>query len=156
MENVEVPGGQALLRTARSEMTARQRRPIEVLATMVGKKVDEVATASRLICDGRVVLDQSAEVDDEGKQRFAGGDVEVTRPELALIMELNDAIAMALLVSWTLDRPVPKTTDEYLDLPVDLYDSLRAHAARINAAMQAKGDGFSVDAVEDKASPTGG
>src|SRR5690242_11450850 len=118
MEEVEVPGGKALLRTARNEMTARQRRPIEVLATMVGKKVDEVSVASRLICDGRVVLDQSEAIDKEtGKPQFTGGDVEVTRAELTLIMELNDAIAMALLVSWTLPQPVPKTTDQYLDLP---------------------------------------
>jgi hypothetical protein len=157
MKEVQIPGGTAVLCTKSSELTARKRRPIELLGTRIGRKVEQVATATRLICEGDVVLDQS-DVKDEasGELKFPGGDVEVSTRELALIMDLNDAIALSLLKAWTLDRPLPANVDEYLDLPVEVFDALRKEAAVINAEMQTAGDGFSPDAVEDPASPTGG
>lgn len=156
METVNIPGGTAVMLNKAAELTPRRRRPIELLSTRVGRKVEQLATASRVLCDGDVIIDNSGKVGDDGEPVFTGGDVEVTERELALVMRLNDVMALSLLVSWTIGHPLPKTEDEFQEIPVPVFDALRGHAARINAAIRGGGDGFTVDAVEDKASPTGG
>lgn len=155
-EVVAIPGGEAVMISKSSELTARRRRPIEIVSSRIGKKVAEISNAARLICDGDVVLDQSKVLLEDGTPKFTGGDVQVTERELGLVMRLNDVIAFALLKSWTIDHPFPTSPDEYADIPVDVYDALRVHAARLNAGLRDQQAAFTVDAVEDPGSPTGG
>lgn len=151
-EVVEIPGGTAVLLNKAVELSPRRRRPIEIVSSRIGRKVDAVSSAARLICEGDVVLDQSAVLNEDGTPKFEG-DVEVNERELGLIMRLNDVMALALLQSWTIDHPLPRTEDEFADIPIDVYDALREHTARINANL--RDAGFTVDSVEDPTSPTG-
>jgi hypothetical protein len=150
---VQIPGGEAELLDNRAELTPRRRREIELIAARVGRKVEAAQTARRILCEGDLIVDNTETLDDDGKPAFTGADVELSESELRLLGRLNDAIAWALLKSWTLEIPLPKDPDELLDIPGDVYDVLRQKAAEVNAAL---GDGgFTVDAVEDRTSPTG-
>jgi hypothetical protein len=155
-EVVKIPGGEATLINSPGELSPRRRRPIEILSSRIGRKLEAIQNASRLLCEGDVVIDQSDETLEDGSPKFTGGDVEVSERELGLVMRLNDTIAFSLLKSWTIPHRFPESADEFLDCPPDVFDALREHAARINAELQSRGDGFTVDSVEDKGSPTGG
>jgi hypothetical protein len=150
---VQIPGGQAELLNTRAELTPRKRREIEVIAARVGRKVEAAQNARRITCEGDLIVDNTEALDDDGKPKFTGPDVELSERELRLLGRLNDAIAWALLKSWTLEIPLPADPDELLDIPGDVYDVLRQQAGEINASI---GDGgFTVDAVEDRQAPTG-
>ena len=149
----DVPGGTVTMLTSRDELGAGKMREVELVAARVGKKVEAAARAAHVYCEGDLVVDNSEEKDDAGEPVFDGPDVDLTENELRLMGRLNDAIAWALLESWTLDRPLPETPKQLLDLPYTVFSELRQKAAELNAAM---GDGgFTVDAVEDRRSPTG-
>lgn len=153
-QTVTIPGGEAVL-LASDELTARRRRPIELISTRLGRKLPLIQKATRLLVDGDVITDQSHEVKEDGTPKFTGGDVHLTENDLALMARLNDVAVLALLKSWTLDRPLPTTEDELGDLPVPIFDALREAAGQIVNDMDSGDSGFTVDAVEDLTSPTG-
>jgi hypothetical protein len=154
---IEVPGGEVVLLDAPGEMTPRRRREIEIVASRIGRKIEVIQNASRILCDGDVVVDQSEEKDAEGELKFTGGDVEVSEREFRLMNRLNDAVAWAMLKSWTLPQPLPASPEEFLDdCPIAVYDVLREKAAEISAGLELAAAQFGVDGVEDTASPTGG
>lgn len=157
METIEIPGGQATLLSSPGELTAGRRRPIELLSSRIGRKMQLISAATRLICDGDVVLDNSEAKNEDGSLTFPGGDFEISERDLALVSRMNDVLVASLLKSWTLDRPVPAGEEEVRDLEVPLYDVLLRAVARINAQMRNQEAAFEPDAgMEDPASPTGG
>lgn len=155
MITVQIPGGEAVLCDSSSELSPRRRRPIEIIAARVGKKVEAASVAARIVCDGDVIQDNSEVLLEDGSPAFKGGDVEVTERELELFMRLNDAMAWAVLKSWTLDLEVPETVADFMEIPVDVYDVIREKAAEINAKLTVESGGFTPDGVEDPESPTG-
>lgn len=155
MQEVEIPGGTAVMFDKQAELSPRRRRPIELVTSRIGRKVELMSKATRIICDTDVVVDHSEERNEDGTPKFTGGDIDVTERELGLMMRLNDVMALALLKEWTIEHPLPRTEDEFGEIPIDVYDALRKHAAKINAAFQEAGDQFGPDAIEVPDSPTG-
>lgn len=153
MSTIEIKGGKATLSEDPSALTARKRRPVELLQAQMGRKLHLITKATRLFVDGEVVEDRS-EVEEDGKKVYDGGDFHITELEFEKLSRYSDALAWALLESWTLDQELPASPAELLDLPVGIFDPIRNEAARIFAGTPAKDD-FSVAAVEDTASPTG-
>lgn len=83
----------------------------------------------------------------------------VSREEAAAMFSLNELSVVVFLKSWTLTdaagapRPVPTVPDEVLDFDKDLYKALTEAAAKlyVNKTVES----FTVDAIEDTASPIG-
>jgi hypothetical protein len=153
MPTIDIPGGSAVLYDDASELTPRRRRPVELLQTRIGRKLTLIQTATRLICDGEVIEERDVSETRGGKVIFDGGDVELTGRDLDLLSQMNDALAWALLKSWTLDRELPATPDDMLDLDQGVYNAVRIAAAEVYAS-NAAGE-FTPAAMEDLASPTG-
>lgn len=107
MRTVEIPGGTARVRDVREEIKIRQQRILDT-AVIPAIPAFNKARAER----------------DQWEQD--GGDVRLstlTRQESVALMEFQDAQMVALLHSWTLERPLPDV-DTIQDLEPDLYQAL--------------------------------
>lgn len=145
---IDIPGGTAELWEPR-ELTPRRRKPSELLATMLGRTVGQLQVAGRLVCEGLIAEDRTELLNEDGSPKFPGPDLELTRSQLALINELNDVGAWALLKSWTLDLPLPATADDFLDIPADVYDAIRTAVAKVMTESPDVATVFSPDALGD-------
>jgi len=142
----DIPGGQATFTHLR-RVKPRRRREVELVTQLIGPMLPTIVKAREITSGGRVVM-------RDPKKK--GASVEMSRDDLRLLRELNDATAWACLQSWTLKAGLPETPDDMLDLDPDLYDALQLIAAKLYAAdVDMTGDGFTVDSVEDENSPTG-
>lgn len=146
MSTIDVPGGTATLRHP-DDMTARHRRPLQVITATLG------------VARFREIIAAQAETFDE-----AIVEIGLTENEHALLFRMTDATIYALLAGWTLPAPLPADVDEVQDIPAPVYDRLAVETAKVMSAFLAAsgvaGDGtpidrFGVDSVEDPASPTG-
>lgn len=150
MKNIEIPGGTATLCSEAAELSPRRRREVELLSARLGPVLQVINLAGRLLCEGDVIEDRRKEKWDKGprkgKAKYPGPDLDMTENQLRLLNRLNDAIVWVLLVSWSLARPLPATPDDLLDLPADLYDSLRDQAAATYLGIDQEG-GFTAAAL---------
>jgi hypothetical protein len=143
---VDIPGGTATLRDP-DKLAVRHRRPMQVLVGVLGPaRMREVAHAI-----------QAGGVD--GLHSLG-----LSEHEMETVLRLTDATVFALLESWTVDAPLPRSMDDVGDMDARVYDVLTAVCGRINAdfiASQPVGDDgqpvdvFGPDGVEDPDSPTG-
>lgn len=129
---VEIPGGTATLLDADDELSVRREHLIEKYG---------MAAAS-------LVAKLPADADPAKPETLTG--FNITPDEAQLIINMYDAILIALLESWTLDRPLP-TMDTIGDLPASIYRPLMT-AVRGNPGAAG---GVNFDATPDKDSPTG-
>jgi hypothetical protein len=142
---VEIPGGKATFRSSPEELTARRKRPVELIGARIGQVFGSLPAAARILVDGEILEDRTEDVKADGTPLFAGPAVDLTVKQIELLSMLNDAVTWMLLESWTLDLPLPESPDAILDLPGPLYDALRTEAAKINAEV---GDGgFTADSA---------
>ena len=136
-----------------SELSPRRRRELEVYEMVLMPKLRELALAQQITGPDGTVL-----ADDESLGGIPTG---LTLEESRQIFEMADTAAWVYLKSWTLKTrdggplPLPLTVDELLDLPPGIYLPLIKHGQAIIKNAMMKGDGFSVDSVEDPNSPTG-
>lgn len=129
---IEVPGGTCELRDA-SEMRGRDRKLVGAAA---------LAAASAI---AKLPPDMDAETPlDAASLAF-------TLDEAMAMGTLREVVAIARLVSWTLDRPLP-TAQTIGDLPGDLYDALIEQAGDPSVAAETD---FTA-AKRDGESPTSG
>ena len=88
-------------------------------------------------------------------------DYPFTKQEASDLLSMNELAVIVFLKSWTLkdkdgaDVPIPADADAVLDLDRELYDVLLVQAGKLLADTLQDGS-FTVDAVEDADSPTGG
>lgn len=152
---INLPGGHhAMLISEGTEWTPRRRRPLELIAARVGHLMPALQAAGRILCDGDVIEDRTGQKNEAGEPLFPGPDLDLTERQLALTSRLNDAVAWGMLLFWSLEQPIPESPEAMLDeCPADVYDTLRAEAAK--RVLSDPAAGFSVDAIEDPASPTG-
>ncbi|HEY3714380.1 MAG TPA: hypothetical protein VGL39_07635 [Jatrophihabitantaceae bacterium] len=143
-------GGTATIRDA-SQLTGRQRRPMELAGARMGPVLDRLQRATRVLVEGEVFEDRSGEVDKRGRRLYTGPDVDLTEKQFERLARINDALAWALLESWTLDLELPESPDDLLDLPGDLYDTLIA--AAIHVGTGAVLDAAPADLDEPAAAP---
>ncbi|MGN6607963.1 MAG: hypothetical protein ACTHMS_13250 [Jatrophihabitans sp.] len=150
---IDLPGGAtAVLADNKNEITPRRRREVEILGSRLGRLMEPLMTAARILCEGDVIEDRSTLRTDDGDPKYPGPDVDLTEQQLRLLSRLNDATVFAILRSWSLG-PLPATADDLLDLDPAVYDALRLEAAKASDIFAR--DEFSVDNIEDPASPTG-
>lgn len=135
---IPIPGGQAKFYKP-ADLTPRRTRDLEVIGAELMPRIQELARAQRVQVEGRVV-------DSSGV--LSGPPVGLTRDELRTFIEFQEATAFAFLESWTLDRPLPETPDDFQDLPRPLYDAIMQHAARLSFT-DADTAEFTVDALPD-------
>ena len=146
---VPIPGGSARLRPG-VNLPERYRRPIKALVTQIGEsRMRQIVTANSDSTEGLTV------------------EIALTEHEANVLMRITDAVIYALVESWTLDLPLPDSPAAVQDLPGHIYDALAQGTAKEGAAILAPAgavltdadgsavDTFTVDAVEDPASPTG-
>lgn len=135
---IPVPGGLAKFFKP-GDLTPRRTRELEVIGAELMPRIQELARAQRVMVDGRVV-------DESGV--LTGPPVGLTRDEIRQFMEFQEASAWAFLESWTIDRPLPQTPDDFQDLPRALYDAVMEHASKLSFANMSE-DQFTVDALPD-------
>jgi hypothetical protein len=115
---VPIPGGTATLRDP-AELRERHRRLIQTamtpLASVFAKLPPELLEAAA----GKGPAAEKARAKAEKLQASAV----TTRQEAAAILELKDAVIVALLKDWDLDLPLPDM-DTVQDLDHDLYEAL--------------------------------
>lgn len=150
MIKVNIPNGEAEIRTLANEVSPRRRREIEIIAAQLGTVLPRVQSAARILVDGEVMDDRSKQRHKQGPKKgkpvFTGADVDLTVKQLRLLSDLNDAIVWSLLAGWTIDEPLPSKPDDLLDLPSDVYDSLREQCSAIYLGIDPTG-GFGPGAL---------
>lgn len=150
LHTVKLPGGHTAKFRKESELTARQTRELSVLMAFMMPKMIAAARARRVLgADG---AESKSDVLD-------GLDVELSFEDTEHIVKISELAVVAYLKSWTIRfdgkvRPLPTTADDLLDLPQPIYNALTKAANDL--LFQEKVDEFTVDAVEDPDSPTGG
>lgn len=135
-EKITLPdGGWALLRDPR-RVTEKQRRPVTRLqARVAGSEI------------GALLSKKGTLPDDEFEReslKALGSDA------FTLLDDLNDALIVALVDSWSYDVPV--SAEAALDLSGEAYDALKAACAKHVTALTPD---FTPDGALDPASPTG-
>lgn len=114
-----------------------------------------IAKATRHIPRG--VIQAANQADDDGSTEsetdLMGFPTHFDDADLQASWEFNDALLLAYLASWTIDRPLPKTGEDLEALPATLYGELNQLIAKV--IKPGEPDPFTVDSVEDEASPTG-
>lgn len=146
-KNFDVPGGTITLRTMR-ELSPRQRRRIKPYAIALSDRMMQLATASQITVDGQPAASNPA---------LPGGATAMTLAEAQLFTDMQDETTLALLAAWSLPQKLPATIDELLDVDdhtPGLYDAISEAVAKVSAEAAAAA-GFTVDSIEDPASPTG-
>lgn len=128
----DIPGGTATFRE-QSELSERQKRAVMRASTLMPS---DAITAPAIAVDGEVVDGDAQSVSVR----------ELSGAELDGMWSFADQFILAYLESWTLDRPLPKTDDDLLDLPGDLYDALQAAIANVQKSAR-KPDGFGPDSA---------
>jgi hypothetical protein len=141
---IEIPGGTATLLTNK-EMTPRRRRPLDQA------EIQHMPLFAK-IREARKVVGPNGEV--EQHDGLWGPDLILTDRDVELLTSLNDKKIIARLESWTIDLPLPTTTDELLDIPAPVYDALsngivKAEALTVNPFVPSE------ETLEDPESPTG-
>lgn len=117
---IEIPGGSA---TLKDKLTVRERRQIE-----------EVMFRGL----------QGAEQAPDGTVRVGSGTATAET-----VWSLEDTKFLVYLQSWTLDKPVPTTPEELLDLDADVLDA-------VVKAVDAMTSAVDTSPSKDKSSPTTG
>ncbi|UFU14638.1 hypothetical protein LQK89_02750 [Curtobacterium sp. C1] len=138
LTTLKLPGGGVATFYKPGELTPRRERPLTILNAHLMPKFQEAFRAAGIVDPTKLgPFDLSLSIEDTEK-----------------IIHLQELAAVAYLKGWTKAEPVPTEADELLDLPRPLYDALVGHAAKIQASSLV--NMFTVDAVEDPDSPTGG
>lgn len=126
-------GGSATLRDPKL-VTERQRRPVARLQQrLAGSPVGQLLAAKDSLTD------EAFEVE---ARSLLGTD------DWALLDDLNDALVVALVESWT--YPAAVTLDGLLDLPAESYDALKAEASKHVTELMPS---FAVSASETSPTP---
>lgn len=132
---VDIPGGTATFRDP-DALAVRHRRPVQVLAGVLGQ-------------------DRSQQI---GQSLAAGATLDslgLDEREYLILLRMNEATLYALLESWSIGDPLPRTADEIGDMNGIVYDALMAEAARLSLTLAGDDEQFTLAAVGDTDSPTG-
>ena len=116
MKTVPIPGGTAQLRE-RSELRGRDENLIKAASMAASKGVVKVAGIDDTPRDGETNEEATARAEAEAES------VDLTWQESLSLLELRQAVIVAVLEHWTLERPLP-TMATIGDLPAELYNAL--------------------------------
>lgn len=116
-QTVEIPGGTAVLR-GKEELRGRDRTLVKAAFMAASNALDKLPKS---VMDGKREDETQEQAVLRLSRDMAG--VALTWQESLALLEVRQATVVALLESWTLDRPLP-TMATIGDLPGDLYDAL--------------------------------
>lgn len=136
---ITIPGGTATIAEGPHEITERRMRPIKSLASLYGAKIDAIMALTALA----VEVEEGETPEPPDLSGFTPEDIDH-------LWEMQSATTWAYLLDWTLDRPLPATWRDMGDLPAALTQALDREVSKVAAVRL-----FTLDAVEDEASPTG-
>jgi hypothetical protein len=108
-----IPGGTAELYDPK-ELTPRRRIPAKSLLNRSDDLLLKLVMARRV-----TTPDGGTETEDEN---LPGPDLRLTPHEAEIIEHIKYATAWGYLKSWTLDRPLPASWEDMLDLPDGIAD----------------------------------
>lgn len=128
MNTVDIPGGTATFRD-KEDLRGRDRNLIKaasMAASNALQKMPEEVQVGKL----------EGESEDEAAERLAplAAAADLTWQESLALLELRQATVIAMLASWTLNKPLP-TMDTMGDLAADLYDALEAAIGGVTNAV---------------------
>lgn len=108
-------------------------------------------TVQKIIAAGNRNGDTDA---DQDAVKRAIGDAGLSAAEMLAMEEVNDAIIVATLIAWSLDRPLP-TVEQVIDLPVSLIEILRVEGANSAPLLMGAKPNFVPSKEVDVSRPTG-
>lgn len=114
MTTVQIPGGTAELYDI-TELTPRRRIPAKALLYRADDLLAKLSVARTV---------ESPDGDVEENPGLTGPDVRLTQYEAETLQHLQYATTWGWLKSWTLDRPLPATWEDLLDVPSDIVEAL--------------------------------
>lgn len=142
---IDIPGGKATILNSK-ELTPRRRRPLEIADTLNLPLFSKIREARR-------VISPSGEVEEH--PGLWGPDLELTERDAELLTGYQDKKILSRLSAWTLDLPLPKTTDDLLDVPADVYDALSLGVNEVERAEAGNPFVVSEENLDNPESPTG-
>ena len=147
MPRIEVPGGHADL-YEKHELTPRRQIPVRALMTRASDLYAKVLLA-------RVVVSPTGETEET--PGLPGEPLHLTQEEAELLEEIGYATAWAYLKGWTLPHPLPRTWQDFLDIPHEVATAIKEEVAKVNAG-PSTAESFepSKDTLQDGESFTGG
>lgn len=142
---IDIPGGTAVLLSDK-ELTPRRRRPVDKA------EIQRLPLFAK-IREARRVVSPTGEVEEN--VGLWGPDLVLTDHDLDVMTNYSDVKIIARLHSWTIDLPLPTTTDELLDIPGDVYDALTVGLLKAEGIDVGNMFEPSEKTLEDAESPTG-
>lgn len=141
---ITIPGGSAEL-FEKHELTPRRQKPVKSLIYRADELMNKMANV-------RTVVSPSGEVDENPD--LPEGVLVLSAEEADMLLDIEYASAWATLKSWTIDLPLPRSVDEFMDVPSPIADAIAAGAKRIKGAVT---DDFEPTeaSLENPDSPTG-
>lgn len=146
MRTVDIPGGTAQFKT-REELRARDTKLVKA-ATLSAQPAIEKLGADAEIKKGETEEEATARLSKLLKEK----EIVFTTQEAMSLLGLYEAMVVAYLHSWTIERPLP-TVDTIGDLPEALYEALE-DAVRGEVVKVTVG-GVDLEPNPDQNSPTG-
>lgn len=116
MKTVGISGGTATFRE-QSELRGRDRRLIQAAV------VAATPALAMLPPEAQAPAPGESDAAFIARREAALATVRLTRAEADTLLDAKEAVAVAMLASWTRPEPLP-TMDTIGDLPADLYDQL--------------------------------
>lgn len=145
MPTVPIPGGTAELFT-REELTPRRRIPAKALLYRADDLLTKISAA-------RTVISPTGEKDEN--PALDGPELRLTQYEAETLEHLQYATTWGWLKSWTLDRPLPETWEDLLDVPSTITDALNAAVNDLGQPDPTADMEMTPDTLADKESFTG-
>ena len=130
--SVTIPGGTAFFRDP-ADMRERHRRVIRTAFAPMAGAFEKVP---RDIAERAVGEGDAAQAARQQAGAIVAAAMARTRLDANALLEMRDAVIVALLESWTLRDPLP-TMETLGDLPPDLYDALSEGAEPLTEAAYA-------------------
>lgn len=152
---VEVPGGTVKLYDW-LDIPMWRLRAVEKVQYRSTALVGSVLDSDEIVGpDGKA--DREA-IEEQVVSSLTGGTLHLDDEKVQLLQDLNDVVVWLYLESWTLDRPLPKSVEELLQLPGRIFNPIEAAAAKLWAFDRSdEGGGFEPTPANraDAESPTG-
>lgn len=145
MTTVQIPGGTAELYDI-TELTPRRRIPAKALLYRADDLLAKLSVARTV---------ESPDGDVEENPGLTGPDVRLTQYEAETLQHLQYATTWGWLKSWTLDRPLPATWEDLLDVPSDIVEALNDAVDRLKKTDVAADFEMSPGTLADEGSFTG-
>lgn len=145
MPTIPIPGGHAILRD-NDDVRERGRRYVRTALMAAAHVYDRIPEDVREKAGGK---GPEAEAAQRTFDRLLAGAIK-TPEDGEAIFAVHDGAILAVLESWTLQRPLPKTRDELQDLDRDLYDALSEAVAPNQAAIIRAAMGVSFEPTDRK------